>query len=211
VYSEKDCEWAKKNTKRCRFDSVSSHCPVTCETYECQDSQAEFIVDGAYTNCAIANEKNCKITGFFHTCRFSCGVCPSLVPSIVPSSVPSKVQSSVPSKVQSGSPSTAPSLSPSTFCFDSTYKFKTKDSDDKEFLKKNCAWVSLKLKKRCGFTNVKSHCPGTCKTCDDPCTDSTAEFWFQKSYQTCADIGIKKNCKKEDVSRTCRASCKKCA
>merc|ERR1740124_702763 len=155
---DKTCSWvSSKKEKRCQYDNVSTHCPGTCGTCElCSDSQAEFLFKNEYTTCAFTNEKKCSIAGFFHTCRATCGTCPSLVPSIPPSS----------------RPSTAPSALPSVNCTDSTFTFKTKDSDGSA-IDKTCSWVSSKKEKRCEYDNVSTHCPGTCGTCE-LCSDSQA-------------------------------------
>jgi len=233
------CNWIRDKEDRrqelCLEAVVPFKCPISCGNCCDNDKNYRFkITTGGEKTCSwmIDNEDRIKKwCGEFNNgqlvkdgCPKVCNNClpkvngmPTAIPvtsaptlssptRTSPSSMPPI--SADPSSNPSSVPSSVPSSLPSVFCFDSTYKFKTKNLNDNK-VKKDCTWVR-KEGKRCKLENVKSHCPVTCKTCDDPCNDSTAEFWLKNKYNTCATIEIKENCKKVDFSHTCRASCDTC-
>merc|ERR1740136_357990 len=105
-YSKK-CSQIKKADKVevCGYTGVKSHCPVTCDG--CVDSSLRFEIDGDWTNCK-KQENACGTTGIFHTCRSTCGICKTTVPSAMPSSVPSALPSLTPSLTPSFAPSSVP-------------------------------------------------------------------------------------------------------
>jgi len=177
----RSCSWASRDAEiRCAYDNVNTHCPVTCGACEsCADSQAEFFFTKEYNTCAIASKKNCRIKDFSHTCRATCGTCPSTVSS----------------------------PTPFVYCADSTFRFKTQDSDGNT-TRKICSWVSRDAEIRCKYDNVSTHCPVTCGTCEH-CSDSEVEFLFRMEYNTCG-IASMENCRIEGFSHTCRAACGTC-
>merc|ERR1740124_270257 len=77
------CSWLTSAAdSRCASDDVRTHCPLICGACDpCSDSKATFYLKKELSTCAIATSKKCKIPGLFHTCRATCGICSSLVPS----------------------------------------------------------------------------------------------------------------------------------
>merc|ERR1740124_577703 len=104
-------------------------------------------------------------------------------------------------------PSTGPSVSPSVYCADSSLKFEIKDPDGSEYDLK-CIWITTIADVRCGYNDVRTHCPVTCGACD-PCTDSKAEFYFKTELSTCVSLATNK-CKISAIFHTCRATCGSC-
>merc|ERR1740124_1756160 len=104
-------------------------------------------------------------------------------------------------------PSTGPSVSPSVYCADSSLKFEIKDPDGSEYDLK-CIWITTIADVRCGYNDVRTHCPVTCGACD-PCTDSKAEFYFKTILSTCVSLATNK-CKISAIFHTCRATCGSC-
>merc|ERR1740124_676600 len=115
------CNDMLEDDRRCEYADVRTHCPTTCGTCEsgpCVDSKASFYFKKEIVTCENASRKRCyNNSGFFHTCRATCGTCPSSVPSTssVPrtSSVPSTSLSMAPSVTSSIIPSVTPTERPS--------------------------------------------------------------------------------------------------
>jgi hypothetical protein len=79
----RSCHWAEKNaTNRCKKNSVSKACPMTCNTcFNCSDTPTSFKVpkaNGGFMkkDCSWATKDRCnKFDGLNDICRKTCGTC----------------------------------------------------------------------------------------------------------------------------------------
>lgn len=94
-----------------------------------------------------------------------------------------------------------------TSCIDSPLRFFYQGK------KRECSWVK-KDTTRCNESEISSHCPNTCGTCDDDCTDSRKSWQLEngKKKRKCKWVAKKSEirCQKPGVKETCRVTCDDC-
>lgn len=146
----------------------------------------------------------------------------SYAPSRAPSKSPVTPGEPTPAPTPNPNPDApTPAPNPTSSCKNSGVKFRLGGEESTK--KKNCKWVATKpdkVARRCAYTDVKSHCPNACGTCDQYACKDSEKFWFYwgkegSRARSCAWVKRKPwkipfRCGKNGVAATCRETCGWC-